>query len=61
MSSKLEAIFDKRVVRRNIKRNLLTGKEYEQYLKSLKDVKDKAITMMSEEELQKKRKQESPD
>jgi hypothetical protein len=60
MSSKQESIFDKRVVKRNIKRNLLTSKEYEQYLKSLKDAKEKAISMFSEEDLQKRRrKQES--
>lgn len=58
MSSKQEAIFDKRVVRRNIKRNLLSGKEYEQYLKSLRDAKDKAVPMLSEEELQRKRRRQ---
>lgn len=61
MSSKQDTIFDKRVVRRNIKRNLLTGKEYEQYLKSLKDAKEKAVPMLSEEERQRKRKTQGSD
>ena len=44
-----ESTFDKRIVARNIRRNKITRKDYEQYLKSLKDAKDKSATMFSGE------------
>jgi hypothetical protein len=44
-----ESTFDKRIVARNIRRNKITRKDYEQYLKSLKDAKDKSATMFSDE------------
>ena len=34
-------LFDARVVERNIKRGIITRKDYEKYLKSLGDAKDK--------------------
>jgi hypothetical protein len=34
-------LFDARVVERNIKRGLVSRKDYEKYLKSLADAKDK--------------------
>jgi hypothetical protein len=34
-------LFDLRNVERNIKRGLITRKDYEKYLKSLEDAKDK--------------------
>ena len=34
-------LFDTRTVERNIKRGLLTRKDYDKYLKSLADAKDK--------------------
>ena len=34
-------IFDSRIVERNIKRGLVSRKDYEKYLKSLPDSKDK--------------------
>ncbi len=34
-------LFDARVVERNIKRGIITRKDYEKYLKSLADAKDK--------------------
>ncbi len=34
-------LFDSRVVERNIKRGLITRKDYDKYLKSLGDAKDK--------------------
>ncbi len=35
------ALFDRRIVERNIKRGLITRKDYEKYLKSLSDAADK--------------------
>jgi hypothetical protein len=35
------ALFDRRIVERNIKRGLTTRKDYEKYLKSLADAADK--------------------
>ena len=37
-------LFDARVVERNIKRGVITRKDYEKYLKTLGDAKDKAKT-----------------
>jgi hypothetical protein len=34
-------LFDTRTVERNIKRGLITRKDYEKYMKSLADAKDK--------------------
>jgi hypothetical protein len=45
MSSKQDVCFDKRIVSRSIKKGLITRKEYEQYLKSLKDATEKAVPM----------------
>jgi hypothetical protein len=36
-------MFDTRNVERNIKRGLITRKDYDKYLKSLTDAKDKTI------------------
>ena len=38
-------LYDVRNVERNIKRGLLTRKDYEKYLKSLADSKEKGTTM----------------
>jgi hypothetical protein len=38
---KLTRLYDKRTVDRNIKKGLVTRKDYEKYLKSLDDVTDK--------------------
>jgi RNA-splicing ligase RtcB len=38
---KLARLYDKRTVDRNIKKGLLTRKDYEKHLKSLEDVADK--------------------
>ncbi len=35
------ALFDRRIVERNIKRGLITRKDYEKYLKSLADAAEK--------------------
>ncbi len=37
-------LFDARVVERNIKRGVITRKDYEKHLKALPDVKDKVRT-----------------
>lgn len=50
MSSKQETIFDKRVVKRNIKRKILAENDYEHYIKNLKDATHKAVPIFSEEE-----------
>jgi hypothetical protein len=49
-SSKPAAVFDKRVIQRNLKRAKVSRKEYEQYLASLDDVANKAVSMFKEEE-----------
>jgi hypothetical protein len=41
-------LFDLRTVERNIKRGLITRKEYERFLKSLADASDKVIPAESE-------------
>jgi len=40
---KLSRLFDKRTVERNIKKGLVTRKDYEKYLKTLDDVADKGV------------------
>jgi len=45
---KQETMFDKRIVARNLKRNKINRKDYEAYLKGLKDVKDKAVQVFHE-------------
>ena len=50
MSGKPEYLFDTRIVARNIKRERITRKEYEQHLKGLEDVADKAVPMFFEDE-----------
>ena len=44
-----ETSFDRRIVNRNIKRGLVTRKEYDQYISNLEDVTDKAVSMEEEE------------
>jgi hypothetical protein len=36
-------LYDKRTVERNIKKGLLTRKDYEKYLKTLDDIADKGV------------------
>jgi hypothetical protein len=50
MSAKNELQYDQRTIERKIQRGLVTRKEYDQYLASLKDVSDKAVPLFSEEE-----------
>ena len=50
MSGKPESFFDKRIVGRNLARNRVTRKEYDQYLKDLDDAKEKAVPIFFEEE-----------
>lgn len=38
------ALFDRRIVERNIKRGLITRKDYDKFLKSLADVAEKIKT-----------------
>jgi hypothetical protein len=40
---KLARIYDRRTVDRNIKKGLLTRKDYEKHLKALEDVADKGV------------------
>jgi hypothetical protein len=40
---KTARLFDKRTVERNIKRGLVSRKDYEKYLKSLDDIADKGV------------------
>ncbi len=40
---KLSRLFDKRTVERNIKKGLITRKDYEKYLKTLDDSADKGV------------------
>ena len=40
---KTSRIYDRRTVERNIKKGLLTRKDYEKHLKSLDDVADKGV------------------
>jgi len=49
MTGKPEYLFDRRIVSRNIKRERITRKEYEQYLKSLDDVTAKAVPMFHDD------------
>lgn len=49
MSGKPEYLFDTRIVSRNIKRERITRKEYEQHLKGLEDVTHKAVPMFFED------------
>ena len=44
--------FDKRTMERNLKEGIVSAKEWEQFLKRLPDVSDKAELAMSEEEEQ---------
>jgi hypothetical protein len=57
---KPESIFDKRIVERNLKRNKITQKDYEQYLKSLPDAKGKSIKVLKEEK-EEKEEEEKPE
>jgi hypothetical protein len=41
-------LFDVRTVERNIKRGLITRKEYDRYLKSLQDAADKLVVVEPE-------------
>ncbi len=41
--AKTARIYDRRTVERNIKKGLLTRKDYEKHLKSLEDVADKGV------------------
>jgi hypothetical protein len=45
---KLSRLFDKRTVERNIKKGLVSRKDYEKYVKSLDDVSDKGVYGASE-------------
>ncbi len=45
---KLSRLFDKRTVERNIKKGLVSRKDYEKYLKSLEDTADKGVYGASE-------------
>lgn len=45
---KLTRLYDKRTVDRNIKKGLLSRKDYEKYLKTLDDVADKGVYGASE-------------
>jgi hypothetical protein len=40
---KVVRIYDKRTVERNIKKGVLSRKDYEKYLKSLDDISDKGV------------------
>lgn len=46
---KLARLFDKRTVERNIKKGLITRKDYEKFLKSLDDISDKGAYGVGEE------------
>jgi hypothetical protein len=48
--AKAARILDRRTVDRNIKKGLLTRKDYEKHLKSLEDVADKGVYGGSEPE-----------
>ena len=48
--SKIEKLFDKRTVSRNIQKKLVGDKDYDQYLKELPDVTDKSVPMFNDEE-----------
>jgi hypothetical protein len=41
-------LFDKRTVERNIKKGLVTRKDYEKYVKTLDDVSDKGLYGLAE-------------
>jgi hypothetical protein len=41
--SKGARLFDKRTVERNIKKGLISRKDYEKYLKGLEDIADKGV------------------
>jgi len=42
-------LFDRRTIERNIKKGLISRKDYEKYLKSLDDAKDKGVQGDSDE------------
>lgn len=52
MPEKPEALFDKRVVERNIKRGRITQKDHKNYLSRLRDLEEKAEPLFREEELE---------
>ena len=43
VDAKTARLFDKRTVERNIKRGLISRKDYDKYLKSLDDIADKGV------------------
>jgi hypothetical protein len=43
MDPKAMRLYDKRIVERNIKKGLLSRKDYEKHLKSLEDIGDKGV------------------
>jgi hypothetical protein len=45
---KVDGVFDRRVVQRNLKHGRVTRKEYDQYLAGLPDVATKAVPMFFE-------------
>ena len=47
MSGKPESLFDKRIVQRNVRKNRVSRKEVDQFLKSLPDVAAKAVPVFS--------------
>ena len=46
---KSDSMFDKRIVERNIRRNIISCKDYDLYLKALKDAKRKSVSLLSHE------------
>lgn len=59
MSSKVDVSYDKRIVARSIKKGRITRKEYEQYLKGLKDATEKAVPMFWDEQPERGESEES--
>jgi hypothetical protein len=43
LDPKIDRLYDRRTVERNIKKGLITRKDYEKHLKSLADVGDKGV------------------
>jgi hypothetical protein len=49
-AAKNARLYDRRTIERNIKKGLITRKDYEKHLKSLEDTKDKAAEAEEHEE-----------
>jgi hypothetical protein len=55
MSNKPEALFDKRIIHRSLRKGKVTKKEYDQLLNGLEDASKKAVPLFDDARLESKR------